>query len=72
MASTEERITELAQEFLDDRAPDFDRAFADAEISSMTAVAFAKTVATEFGREIPAEAFSNFRNLRDLVAYLDG
>ena len=72
MASTEERVSALAKQFLDqEREADLDRKFEDANISSMDAVNFAKSVGTEFGKEIPAEAFSNFTSLRDLVAFLD-
>lgn len=72
MATTEERVGSLAKQYLDmDRDPDFDRDFSDADVSSMDAVAFAKSLASEFGTEIPAEDFAGFKNLRDLVAYLD-
>lgn len=72
MASTQERLAGLAKEFLDHDEVNFERSFADADVSSMDAVAFAKSVANEFGREIPAEDFANFKNLNDLASYLDG
>ncbi len=71
MASTRERVAALAQNYLDDREPDFERAFADSDISSTDALAFLKSVSKEFGREVPAEEFAYFKNLGDLVSYLD-
>lgn len=72
MSSTKERIANLAtKSFGMDHAPDFDRNFSDAGVSSMDAIAFAKALAKEFGREIPADDFANFKNLNDIAAYLD-
>lgn len=72
MSSTEQRVASLSKKFLDsDRDPDFDLDFSEADVSSMDAVAFAKAVASEFSLEIPAEDFAEFKNLRELVSYVD-
>ncbi len=72
MSSTEERITALSRKLLvPDRDPDFDKDFSESDISSIVVVEFAKAVASEFGLEIPAEEFAGFKNLRELVSYID-
>lgn len=72
MSNTQARVTSLARKFLDpEREPNFDASFSDSSISSMDAIAFAKSVGSEFNIEIPAEDFANFKCLRDLVNYLD-
>ena len=72
MSSTEERVSELAKRLLDsnEREPDLDVDFSEKEVSSMDAIGFAKALAKEFNHDIPAEAFANFKNLRDVVSYL--
>ena len=72
MSSTEERVAGLAKKLLDPgREPDFDVDFSEKEISSIDAIGFAKALTQEFNYDIPAEEFANFKNLRDVVAYLD-
>lgn len=72
MSSTEERVAGLAKRLLDpEREPDFDVDFSEKEVSSMDAIGFAKALAKEFNHDIPSEAFANFKNLRDVVSYLD-
>ena len=70
MASVHERIAGLAKEFLDHDEVNFERSFADADVSSMDAIAFAKSVANEFSCEIPPEVFASIKNLNDLVTYV--
>ncbi len=72
MSSTESRVADLARRLLEpDREPDFDVNFSEKEVSSMDAIAFAKALAKEFNHDIPPEEFANFKNLRDVVSYLD-
>lgn len=72
MASTEDRLRQLISDNLDlDREPDFDRAFSDAGVSSVEAVAFFKLVNDEFDLSMKAEDCLQFRTLRDLVAHID-
>lgn len=72
MSSTEERVGNLSKRLLDaGREPDFDVDFSEKEVSSMDAIGFAKAHAKEFNHDIPAEEFANFKNLRDVVSYLD-
>ena len=72
MASTEDRLRQLISDNLDlDREPDFDRAFSDAGVSSVEAVAFFKLVNDEFDLSMQAEDCLQFRTLRDLVAHID-
>ena len=52
MSSTEARLRTIISDSFDlDHDPDFDRAFSDAGVSSVDAVAFYKTVNQEFGPE---------------------
>ena len=37
----------------------------------MDALSFVKSISSELGVEIPAEDFSGFKNLQDLVDYVD-
>ena len=72
MATTEERVSTLAKKYFElDRELDFNRDFGEADVSSLDAVAFAKSVGTEFNTEIPAEVLASLKNLSELVAYLD-
>ena len=72
MASTEERVRDLANEHLKlGRDPNFDAGLGDSDVSSGDAVAFVKKTGEAFGVEIPPEEVANFKTLRDLVRYLD-
>ncbi len=72
MASTEGRLRQIINENLDlEHEPDFDKAFSEAEVSSVEAVAFFKLVNDEFSLSMQAEDCLQFRTLRDLVAYID-
>lgn len=73
MATTEERIGDLAEKHLGIS----DRALLDANVSelgvnSMDAVNFLKTVNQEFGVDISPETASGFAKLRDLINHLGG
>ena len=73
MATTEERIGDLAEKHLGIS----DRALLDANVSelgvnSMDAVNFLKTVNQEFGVDISPETASGFSKLRDLINHLGG
>lgn len=72
MASTEERIRQLIRDNLDiGHEVDFDATLADADVSSIDAIAFAKLVGEEFGIEISREKFSSCPTIQSLVDYLD-
>lgn len=72
MSSTEARLRTLIKDNLDlDHDPDFDRAFRDAGVSSVDAVAFFKMVNQEFQLNLVAEDCLQFKTLRELVTYID-
>ncbi|MDE0378642.1 MAG: acyl carrier protein [Rhodospirillales bacterium] len=72
MSSTESRLRTLISENLDlDHDPDFDRAFSDAGVSSVEAVAFFKMVNQEFELNMVAEDCLQFKTLRELVTFID-
>ena len=72
MASTKERLTQLADEHLDlGSDPDFDAQLADAGVSSVAAVAFFKEVNEAFNLSLHAEDCLQFRTLGILAAYID-
>ena len=72
MSSTETRLRTIINDSFDlDHEPDFDRAFSDAGISSVEAVAFYKTVNQEFDLNMVAEDCLQFKTLRELVTYID-
>ena len=72
MASTKERIRQLIRDNLDlGHEVDFESSLADADVSSIDAVAFAKLVGEEFGTEISRERFVKCPTLQALVDYLD-
>jgi len=64
MSSTEDRLRKTINEDLDlDHEPDFDRAFSEAGVSSLDAVAFFKLVNQEFDLKMAAEDCLQFQNL---------
>lgn len=73
MATTEERIGDLAEKHLgiSDRAL-LDANVSDLGVNSMDAVNFLKTVNQEFGVDISPETASGFSKLRDLINHLGG
>ena len=72
MASTKDRIAQLAGEHLDlGSDPDFDAQLADAGVSSVDAVAFFKEVNEAFSLSLQAEECLQFRTLGILAAYID-
>lgn len=72
MSGTEDRLRTLITENLDiDRDPDFDRSFSDIGVSSVDAIAFFKLVNQEFGLGLVANECAQFKNLRELVSYID-
>ena len=72
MSSTESRLRTLISENLDlDHDPDFGRAFSDAGVSSVEAVAFFKMVNQEFELNMVAEDCLQFNTLRELVTFID-
>ncbi len=72
MSSTEARLRTIISDSFDlDHEPDFDRAFSDAGVSSVEAVAFYKTVNQEFGLNMVAEDCLQFNTLRELQTYID-
>ena len=71
MSSTEDRLRQIIRDNFDlDHEPDFDRAFSEAGVSSVDAVAFFKLVNDEFDLKMAAEDCSQFRTLREVVAYI--
>ncbi len=72
MSSTETRLRTIISDNLDlDHDPDFDRAFSDAGVSSVEAVAFFKMVNQEFELNMVAEDCLQFTTLRELVTFID-
>ena len=72
MSSTETRLRTIISDNLDlDHDPDFDRAFSDAGVSSVEAVAFFKMVNQEFELNMVAEDCLQFSTLRELVTFID-
>lgn len=73
MATTEERIGDLAEKHLgiSDRAQ-LDANVSELGVNSMDAVNFLKTVNQEFGVDISPETASGFAKLRDLINHLGG
>ncbi len=78
MATTEQRIKQLVAENLEvdgkSLGSDFDlsASLADAGVSSMDIVAFAKVVASEFDVAITRENCPTLNCLQDLVDAIDG
>ncbi len=72
MASTKDRLAQLADEHLDlGSDPDFDAQLGDAGISSVDAVAFFKEVNEAFNLSLQAEDCLQFKTLGTLAAYID-
>ncbi|MYH39877.1 MAG: acyl carrier protein [Candidatus Dadabacteria bacterium] len=77
MASTEERLRQLADENLEvDGQPvgkllDLDKGLADVGVSSMDAVAFAKVLVLEFNVSLLPEKAGEIQTIGDLIAYLE-
>ena len=72
MASTRDRLKQLADEHLDlGSDPDFDARLGDAGVSSMDAVAFFKEVNEAFNLSLQAEDCLQFRTLGSLEAFID-
>ena len=75
MATTEERIRQLADEHLaieDGQRISLDADITDEGISSVAGVAFVRLVGRELNVELPPEDVSEMRSLRDLINYIDG
>ena len=70
MASSEERIKQLAEENLG-RSVNLDVSAADSGVSSVDAVALFKVVGEAFNVTIPPDEAAKFSTLRDLVNYVD-
>ena len=72
MASTRDRLAQLANEHLDlGSNPDFDAQLADAGVSSVDAVAFFKEVSKEFNLPFSVAEFAKCPTLREVVNYID-
>ena len=77
MASTEERLRQLADENLEvDGQPvgkllDPDKGFADLGVSSMDVVSFAKVIEQEFNVSLLPEKVGEISTIGDLIAYLE-
>ena len=77
MASTEERLRQLADENLEvDGQPigkmlDPGKSFADLGVSSMDAVAFARVIEQEFNVSLIPEKAGEIQNFGELIAYLE-
>ena len=70
MTKTELRVMELAYEHVElGGEPNLDAGLSDSGVLSVDA--FIEKVGEAFGTSIPAEAVAGFKNMRDLVAYLD-
>ena len=77
MASTEERLRQLADENLEvDGQPigkllDPDKGFTDLGVSSLDAVSFAKVLEQEFNVSLLPDKAGDIRTIGDLIAYLE-
>ena len=73
MASTEERIRQLAAENLEIDGSQFslDASVADTGLSSVAIVAFVRLVGQELNVELPPADVSQMNSLRDLINYID-
>ena len=74
MATTEERVRQLAAEHLVTEAGkgvDLDISVADSEITSVAAVAFVRLVGQELNVDLPPEDVAKMSSLRDLINYID-
>ncbi len=77
MASTEERLRQLADENLEvDGQPigkllDLGKGLADLGVSSMDAVSFAKVIEQEFNVSLLPEKAGEIPTIGDLIAYLE-
>lgn len=72
MSGTEDRLRTLITENLDiDYDPDFDRSFSDIGVSSVDAIAFFKIVNQEFDLGLVADECTQFKNLRELISFID-
>ena len=77
MASTEERLRQLADENLEvDGQPvgkllDLDKGLADVGVSSMDAVSFAKVLEQEFNVSLLPDKAGEIKTIGDLIAYLE-
>ena len=75
MATTEERIRQLADEHLateEGQRLSLDVDITDEGVSSVAGVAFVRLVGRELNVELPPEDVSEMRSLRDLINYRDG
>ena len=72
MTSTEERLSQLAEEHLGLGQPyDLDRGLADAGVPSVDMVAFLRVVAREFNLSITAGEWTEASTIRDLARIVD-
>ncbi|MCY4378383.1 MAG: phosphopantetheine-binding protein [Candidatus Dadabacteria bacterium] len=77
MASTEERLRQLADENLEvDGQPvgkllDLDKDFTDLGVSSLDAVSFAKVLEKEFNVSLLPDKAGEIQTIGDLIAYLE-
>ena len=73
MATTEERIRQLAAENLEieGNPVGLDTSVADSGVSSVALVALVRLVGQEFNVELPPADVSQMNSLRDLVNYVD-
>lgn len=73
MATTEERLRQLATENLevDGNQINLDGSVADSGVSSVAIVAFVRLVGQELNVELPPADVSEMKSLRDLVNYID-
>ena len=70
VTKTELRVIELSHEHLEfGRELNLDSALSDSGVSSLDA--YIEKVGEAFGTSISAEAVAEFKNMRDLAAYLD-
>ena len=73
MATTEERVLQLANENLeiDGGQIGLDANVADSDLSSVAVVAFVRLVGQDLNVELPPADVSEMKSLRDLVNYID-
>lgn len=72
MNAIEDQVKDLACRRLNlDRELSLDAGLSESDVSSADAVAFIKRCGEEFNVDMPPEAVAGFRNLRDLVSYIE-
>ena len=72
MATIEDRVKDLACRQLNlDRDLNVNAGLNESDVSSADAIAFIRRCGEEFNVDMPPETVAGFKNLRDLISYID-